>query len=260
MLDTLRTPFLLLALVLLALGVLLAAGAGFVLEPRPASPQELAGLLGRVDLPSDGGVSVASLVALRRANPSPPGLALPHLALLDGLVLFALALVASTLVLSARLQGRLQGLASLIVAVLGLLAGLKLLLLAFGKLVLMAGLFLSPPFGTVTYLALYGFFDRPGAAVVLGLLLLLKVGAVVCLGLAHQRFLAIKRLMALLATSLLANVLIAFLHGLPPGILVSITDALGALIIDVLALVWAVVMLGTALVSVLKVLRVDRAA
>ena len=60
---------------------------------------------------------------------------------------------------------------------------------ALALLLLMVALFLATPFGTLAYLAVYGFFNRPGANAVLGLALALKMGAVVCLLLAQQRFL-----------------------------------------------------------------------
>jgi hypothetical protein len=42
-------------------------------------------------------------------------------------------------------------------------------------------------------------------------------------------------------------------------VLVSITDALGAIVVSVLALIWAVVLAIGALVSIVKVLRLQRA-
>jgi hypothetical protein len=158
-----------------------------------------------------------------------------------------------------RVHGRLQGLATLIVSFLVVMSGLFMLLKAFVLLIIMVSLLLAAPFGTLAYLAIYGFFDRSGASVTLSLLMLLKLGFAVCLVLAHQRFLQIKRIMALVLTALLANVVISFLHGLPPGFLVSITDAIAALIVDILALIWALVMLIFSLVSIVKVLRLHRA-
>ena len=66
--------------------------------------------------------------------------------------------------------------------------------------------------------------------------------------------------MLLILTSLLANAVVSFLHGLVPIVLVSITDALGAIVVSVLALIWAVVLLVGALVSIVKVLRLTRVA
>jgi hypothetical protein len=48
------------------------------------------------------------------------------------------------------------------------------------------------------------------------------------------------------------NILIAFLHGLVPGILVSITDALGALVIAIIAIIWGLILAICGLISVIK--------
>ena len=44
-----------------------------------------------------------------------------------------------------------------------------------------------------------------------------------------------------------------------PIILVSITDALAAIIVGILALIWAITMLIGSLIAVIRALRVDRA-
>ena len=53
-------------------------------------------------------------------------------------------------------------------------------------------------------------------------------------------------------TSLLANVIVSFLHGLVPSVLVSITDAIAAIIVAILALIWAIVLLVFSVVSIVK--------
>lgn len=259
MLDSLRKPFLIVAIVLMVLAVLLELGAGFLLAPRPPAAANLGDLNEQAGVPEDEAISVGEMLRLQQENKAPPGMAIFYMALLDGLVLFTVGLMGLGLVLPERVTGRLQGLATLIVSFLVLIGGFFMLLKAFVLLMVMVSLFLAAPFGTLAYLAIYGFFDRGGAAVTLSLLMLLKLGFAVCLVLAHQRFLQIKRIIALVLTSLLANVVISFLHGLVPGFLVSITDAIAALVVDILALIWALVMLIFSLVSIVKVLRLRRA-
>lgn len=258
MLDRLRTPFLIVAIVLMALVVLAELGAGFLLAPRPPAAADLGGLNEQAGVPEDEAISAGEILRLRQEKEAPPGLAIRYMALLDGLVLFTVGLMGLGILVPDRVHGRLQGLATLIVSFLVLLGGLFLLLWAFVQLIVMVSLFLATPFGTLAYLAIYGFFDRAGASVTLSLLMLLKLGFAVCLVLAHQRFLQIKRIMVLILTTLLANVVISFLHGLVPGFLVSITDAIAALIVDILALIWALFMLIFSLVSIIKVLRLRR--
>jgi hypothetical protein len=258
MLDSLRKPFLILAIILMVLAVLAELGAGFLLKPRPPDAASFTNLNQQAGVPEDEAIPAGEILRLRQEKEAPPGLAIRYMALLDGLVLFTVGLMGLGLLIPERVQGRLQGLATLIVSFLVLLGGIVLLIAAFVQLIVMVTLFLAAPFGTLAYLAIYGFFDRAGASVTLSLLMLLKLGFAVCLALAHQRFLEIKRIMALVLTTLVANVVVSFLHGLVPGFLVSITDAIAALIVGILALVWALVMLIFSLVSIVKVLRLRR--
>jgi len=258
MLDTLRKPFLIVAIALMALAVLVEIGAGFLLAPRPPAAADLGNLNEKAGVSEDEAISQDEILKLRQENEAPPGMAIRYMALLDGLVLLTVGLMGLGLVGPERVLGRLQGLITLIVSFLVLMGGLFMLLTAFIRLMIMVSLFLAVPFGTLAYLAIYGFFDRGGASVTLSLLMLLKLGFAVCLVLAHQRFLQIKRIVVLILTSLLANVVISFLHGLVPGFLVSITDALAAIVVDILALIWALLMLIFSLVSIIKVLRLRR--
>ena len=58
-----------------------------------------------------------------------------------------------------------------------------------------------------------------------------------------------------LALSLLGNVIITFLHGFPPGFLVSITDVIGAIIVAILAVIWAIFLLIGAIPAILASIR-----
>lgn len=256
--DRLRKPFLIASLVCLALAVLVELGAPLLLPTRAPDRQALEAALREEGAQEE--VDLRELFRLQQENPPTPGLAIPSLALVDALLLLTLGLMGASLLIPERVHGRVQGLVTLVGALVALLAGLALLFSAFSLLMLMVGLFTAAPFGTLAYLAVWGFFNRGGASGTLGLLMLLKVVAAVCLPLAHPRFLQNKGLVLLVLTSLLANALVSLLHGLVPIVLVSITDALGALLVAVLALLWALALLLGALVSILKVLRLERAA
>lgn len=254
--DRLRKPFFIASLVCLVLAVLVELGSPLLLPTQAPNPSEIP--LDREA--QDAGVSVGAIIQLQQDNPPTPGLSIPYLALLDGLLLLTLGLMGASLLIPERVHGRVQGLATLIGAIVALLAGLVMLLAAIALLFLMVGLFTAVPFGTIAYLAVWGFFNRAGASGTLGLLMLLKVVAAVCLVVAHPRFLQNKGLVLLVLTSLLANAIVSFLHGFVPIVLVSITDALGAIIVAILALIWAVVLLIGSLVSIFKVLRLTRVA
>lgn len=188
----------------------------------------------------------------------PPGFGVPLLALLDGLVLFTFGLMGLSLLLPSGLHAKVQGIATLVASLLLVLGGIALVFMILALLILMVSLLLAPIFGTAAYVALYGSFARGRAAGILSALMLLKLAAAACLVFAHPRFLQNKGLVLLLLTSLLAHVITAFLHGFPPLLLVSITDAIAGLISAVLAVVWGLVLLIGSIPAVVKALRVDR--
>ncbi len=225
MLDRLRKPFFIAALILLVLTVLVELGS--------ASLQQF-------DLPT-------------------PGLGVNYLALLDGLLLFTLALIGISLLLPERLHGRVQGVVTFVFALLMLLGAIALIFIAVQLLTLMVALLMAVPFGTAIYTATYGSFEVGAARGALGILMTLKLAFAVLLLFAHQRFLQNKGLVLIILSSLLANIILSFLHSIVPRLLVSITDAVGAIVVGILAAIWALVFLIGAIPAIVKALRVDRA-
>ncbi len=258
----LRKPLFFVALAAMLLVVLVETGTRFALPTESAV--DLEGVMsdtqkpGPLQLPEDAEVALQDLRDLRSDNPTPPGLGISSLAWLDGLLLFTVTLMGTALLIPERVQGRLQGVLTLIVAIVVLLGSLATIFGALGKLLLMVSLFMAAPFGTLTYMAIYGFFPKGAAAGALALLMLCKLVFLAALFFAHQRFLQNKGLMLLVVTSLLANFIVSLLHGLVPGFLANITDSIAAIVAAVLALIWAVVFLISSLISIVKALRFDR--
>lgn len=251
----LRRPFLVAALVLAALTVALEVGATGVLRAFGAPAEELLGVLDRTATQLTLTVPDPAAAARFAEQSRPPGLAVPYLALFDSLLLLAIALMVAGLLVPDRLLGRASGVVTLVVALLVLLGGVLLALLALFALTLMVSLLVAAPFGTAVYMAVYGSFARGAAAAVLGSLLALKVGALACLVLAQPRFLRSKGLLFLFAGSLGLTVVVAFLHGLVPRPLVSITDAIGGIVVAVVAVVWSLVVLVSSLFAVAKAVK-----
>lgn len=260
MIRSLRTPFFVLALVALLIAFLVEIGSSLIFGGNAVSSSELR------SVPSstfgDDGADPDFRDAMKSVTPknSPPGFGIPYLALLDGLLLFTVGLMGMSLILPERIQGRIQGVITFIVTLLDAIASIIAIFVTLGLLLTMVGLFLAAPFGTLAYLAVWGFFDRGGAARLLGILLLLKLVFAVLLVVAHQRFLQNKGLVLLVVTSLVANLVISFLHAFVPGILVSITDALAAIIVAVIALIWAVVLLIGSIISIVKALKLEKSS
>ncbi|HEY0050781.1 MAG TPA: hypothetical protein VGB68_15925 [Pyrinomonadaceae bacterium] len=219
--DELRRPFFIVALVLMFIVVLLEIGSPWLLEP----------IKGDFDR---------------------PGYGIQYLVFVDAFLLYVTVLIGLALIIPERIQGRLQGCATLIISFFGCLGIIGAIIFAIVFLLLLVTLLLSPIFGTIAYLAVYGDFDRTGANITLSLIMLLKIGYCIFLVLAHQRFLQNKSLVLLTLTSLAANIIISFLHNLLPLILVSITDTLGAIVVAILALIWSIIFLIGSIIAIVK--------
>jgi hypothetical protein len=218
MLDTLRIPLFLIAVVLIIISVLIEIGSALGLA----------------------------------MNNTPPGLGVPYLALLDGLLVYTILLMAASLLIPERIQGRVQGVITLIVSLMTLLTAVAQGFAALAKLIVMLQLLLAPIFGTLAYMVIFGTFPKEEATIVLSAIMTIKLTFAGFLIFAHQRFVQNKGLVLLVLTSLLANIVISFLHGFVPGFLVSITDAIAAIIIVILAAIWAIVFLIGSIVAVVK--------
>ena len=250
--DQLRKPFFVAAVVLIIVIVLVEIGGGKALRAKvvkTASKGEeftrVAGLGNHMDEMDPGTLD-------KLGQGRPPGVGIPFLAFIDGLILFTTGLMGAQFVLGERVQGRIQGVVSLIVAVLVLLGSIVLIFVTVAKLLLMIGLFLAIPFGTLVYVVIWGSFNTGAASATLGVLLTLKLALAICLVLAHQLFLKNKGLVLIFLTSLLANFVVSFLHALVPSVLVSITDSIAGIIVLILAAIWAVFLLIGSVISIFK--------
>ena len=246
--ERLKTPFFFVALAAMVLVILLEIGGGFLLAGHDVG-STISGQAASV-----GGVNVPA------GGQTPPGLGLGYLALVDGIALFTVLLMGIGLVVPPKLQGRLQAIVTLIFSILLILAALVLLIIAFVKLILMVTLLFAFPFGTIAYLIIWGSFPRGEATVLLSLLMFLKLVFGAFLVLAQPRFVQNKGLVLLTLTSLICNIVLEFLHGIVPGILVSITDAIGAIVFAIVAIIWAIVLLIGSIPGIIRALQVSAEA
>lgn len=243
--DKLRTPLFVLALVACVLIVLVEVGSPFILGGHGAGSAFLdqANKFGLEKLPNTAGVD------------EPPGRGISYMALVDGILLYTIGLMGISLIVPERIHGRLQGIVTIIGSIVLIIVAIMMAIVAFIELLVMISLFMSPPFGTIAYLALWGFFPTGDAAILNSLLMVLKILVCVFLVLAHQRFLENKGLVLSLLTSLVCGVILSFLHGLVPTILVSITDDIAAIVFAIIAIIWAIVLLIGSIPSVIKAIR-----
>lgn len=237
--DRLRTPFFFIFLVAFGLVVLLETGSSLLLGLAPA-----------LDVASAAGVDVPP-----GQSEHPGGLAIGYLALID-IIAFGTAILMAAGLFFKKLHAKLQGIITLVGAIILILAALVLLFIAIAKLILMVTLLLAFPFGTIVYLILWGGFPRGEAAIVLSLIMFLKCVGIGCLIAAQQRFIQNKGLVALMITSLLGNVVAVFLHGVVPGILVSITDDIAGIVFAIVAIVWAIILLIASIPAIIRAAQV----
>ena len=176
-------------------------------------------------------------VAARQHQPTP--LALPAQALLDGLLLVAAAAVALPQFLPRRDAARGVRLGSFVLSLVILLAGIAVVVTAIERLRDLTALYLSPPYGTLSYLLLDGSFRRGASLLALTALLALKLLAFVLLVRAFPRAVARRGVAALALTSVATMVVTAFCLALAPSTLGGIGDALAASIAALVAILWA---------------------
>ncbi len=226
MLDSMRKPFFIVALVAIFLAVFVELGSITLLKGHTSA--------------DTFGVS-------------PTGKAIPAMAFLDGLIFFATVIIAIALLIPERVQSKVQGLVTLVFSILLLLGCIAVIFADIALLILMVSLLMSAPFGTLAYLAVWADFPTGQAQAALTVIMTLKMVFAIFLVLAHQRFLQNKGLVLIIITSFVSNLVLAFLYGFPV-IIVSITDDIGAIIVCVLAIIWGVVYLIGGIVSVVKVI------
>lgn len=204
---------------------------------------------------------IALLVELAAAEPlammtvgekTTPGFAINYLALIDGLLLYNLVWMLLSVVVPRSVTGRVQGCITLILSFFAFLGTLLLIVVTFALLMLMLSLLVAVPFGTIAYLAAWGHFARGAAAATLLLVMVLKIAFLVLAVIAHQRFLQNKGLLVLTGVSLGLTWVTGFVHAFLPIFLVSIGDALMALIIAIVAAIWLLLLLIGAIIATIK--------
>jgi hypothetical protein len=277
--ESLRKPFFVAALILLGLMVLVELGSlPFIHRPTlPSSGSalnlnDIKNSLRQAEqyLPAkqqqqlDAAIDKLNLNDLSQAvnqaqnQGRPPGLGVPYLALLHGMLLFTLGLMAAGMFYKERIQARVQGIATFVFALCMLLLSIGLLILAIVSTLTMIALLLSIFIGTIIYLIIFGSFARGASLAALGILMVLQIGFGTCLVLAEHRFLQNKGLVLLFATSVVANIIVAILQGLVPGILVSITDGIAGIVVAIIAIIWSIVFLIGAIPGIILALRMRR--
>jgi hypothetical protein len=145
------------------------------------------------------------------------------------------------LIIDRSAVAKVRGPAFAIVAILMILSAITILVKALVSLIVMIALLLSIPFGTIIYMILYAGFDTSAASLALHALFALKVACFVCIIAASGYFIANIGLVFLFGTSVILQLVINFLYSFPPRFLLAIADRIGAILVSIVAIIWALI-------------------
>lgn len=184
-----------------------------------------------------------------------PGLGLVGLGIFDILLFYSFTMIGLQVWGLGAISGRLQFVLALFSGITGVFGGLALVLAAIAALTIMVALLLAIPFGTLTYLALFGHFDTAAARIILSLLLTVKLGGLALIVLAAPGILKNTTLVLMSAVSVLFTFGLGFVHALVPNFLVSIADTICAIVFGIVAAIWMLLLVLSGLGSLIRVIR-----
>jgi hypothetical protein len=261
--EGLRRPLFVAAYLALFVAVALEGGSCVFSKPARAIGDDLvAGVIASYDDDAPSRADVRrDMERAQRANTPAPGYGIPHLGLFDGILLLVMTWMALALVLPRTLQGiqgRVQGVVTLLLAIGFFSAALTVAFTTFARLVAMISLIAASPFGFAAYMAIWGSFQTKVASAILAASMSLKIAFAVLLVLAHPQFLKVKSMLLVVVTSLVLAVITQWLIFMVPRPLASITDAVAGIVNAIVTAAWAIVLAVMSLVGVWRAIRVDR--
>jgi hypothetical protein len=235
----------LLALILFLAVVVLDLVAGPALRPTPSAHHgtDVLAIAGGAALVGAAGVDPTELAQVAARQHPPVPLAMPAEALLDALLLISATAVALPPLASRRDVARGIRFGVFAGSVSVLVGATAVGVAAIARLRYLVALYLSPPYGTLSYLLLSGSSPTVASLVVLSVVQALRVGACVAFFRTVPRM-AQRGTAPLALTSVAAAGLTALCYAWVPSSLTSITGALAAAVTALAAVLWAAVMLS----------------
>lgn len=168
-----------------------------------------------------------------------PGIGIATIALLDGFILYAWTIKMFSPILTAGIQIPVVKISDFIVALLLLITCVLVIISAILFTTLLIALLLAFPFGTAAYMIEYAGFKTGTAQTTLAAIMSLKCLFAVSIVIAEKRlFQYYRSLILVILCSFLCNVVVSLLHTIVPGFLASITDAIAAIVVAIIALIW----------------------
>ncbi|MFT6791823.1 MAG: hypothetical protein ACJA04_001036 [Cellvibrionaceae bacterium] len=192
------------------------------------------------------GIEVSSLAFVTTSNTEnlkSPGLGIMSLAFIDGILLYSWTTIKAGSIIPEKILTPGTKVANFLFFLFLLSLSITTIFTAIALIMLMISLLLAIPFGTIVYMIAYADFPKGAAQTTLAILMSLKILFAVSLVVGEKRlFEDYRKFLLLLLCSFVANIIIGFVHGIVPGFLVSITDAVGAIIVIIIALFWIITM------------------
>ncbi|WPD22671.1 MAG: hypothetical protein SD837_21105 [Candidatus Electrothrix scaldis] len=207
-----------------------------------------------IEVKSDNVIEwVAKLKELEKAVV--PGMGIKSMVLIDGILLYSWSVIKLGAFLSEKVLTPAVKICNFLFFLAMLIFSFVIIGRAVTQLMLMISLLLAVPFGTIVYMVKYAEFQTTTALAILGMLFALKLSFTASLVVGEKRlFEDYRTFLLLLLFSFIANFLINFLHAIAPGFLVSITDAVAAIVVAVIAIIWLLYMFLDSLWGVITLL------
>lgn len=221
----------------------LALGAALSPPSRRHPVADVLALPGVAAMTRGATIDATELTQVAAAPAAHDPLAYPAMAILDVLLLVAVT-AAGLPGLAGPRTARAGRFASFLVSLAILLVGIAVVVGAIARLRFLSALYLSPPFGTVTYLLRYGTFPRTAALVALVVVMTAKAGACAALVGAGVGGAAGRAAAGLAVTALMATVVTAACYAWAPPALIPMTDAAAAAVAGLAGIGWAGVMVS----------------
>lgn len=204
------------------------------------------------------GVEVSSLAFVTTESTEglrSPGLGIASLAFIDGILLYSWSTIKAGSIIPEKVLTPATKIANFLFFLFLLIMAITTIFVAIALIMLMISLLLAIPFGTIVYMIVYADFPKGAAQATLGALMSLKILFAISLVIGEKRlFEDYRKFLLLLLCSFIANIIIGFVHGLVPGFLVSITDAVGAIVVVIIALLWIITMFIGSIINLITLI------
>lgn len=200
------------------------------------------------------GIELASTPYINLGYES-PGIGIAAIALLDGFILYAWTVKMFSPVLTVGVQIPVVKISDFIVALVLLITCVLVIISAIMFTTLLIALLLAFPFGTAAYMLKFASFETGTAQTTLAAIMSFKCLFAVSVVIAEKNlFQYYRSLILVILCSFLCTIVVSLLHTIVPGFLASITDAIAAIVVAIIALIWIFVSFIPSLLGIVSLI------